>query len=73
MFRMSSKKNAEFSIGYVNRILGHGIGNAMKIEHLRKNWDGLIQKNAEYTTKELSTPKVISEETVQSLIKSVNK
>lgn len=73
MLRISSKKNAEFSIAYVNRILSYGMGNVVKVEHLRKNWDGLIQKNAEFTTKELSTPKTINEETVHSLIKTVNK
>ena len=68
-YRANAKKNIEFSVGYVQRIIGYSIGVVSKIQNLEKNWDGFIVETVRNSTVELSVPKVISEDAILSVFK----
>ena len=64
---MNSKKNAEFSIDYAQRIINYAVGTVSKIRVLKENWTGIIENSIKNSIIELSSTKVISEETMLSL------
>ncbi|OMJ83705.1 hypothetical protein SteCoe_14384 [Stentor coeruleus] len=68
-YRLNAKKNIEFSIGYVQKVINYSIGVVNKIEILNKNWEILIEQTIKSSSLELSLPKSITEDTIASLTK----
>lgn len=67
---MNSKKNVEFAVGYVQRIVEYSLGIRTKINLLDTNWNGLVNENVKACTLELSVTNAISEEKIYSIFKS---
>jgi len=68
-YRASTKKNAEFSVGYVHRVVGYAIGVANKIEMIGQKWDGMLEGTIKTCTLELSMSKLVTEDTISVLFK----
>ena len=69
MYRVNSKKNIEFSIGYIQKIIDYAVGAVSKIEVLDNDWDKLVEGTIKNSTMELSVPNGISEEIITALLK----
>lgn len=69
MHRINAKKNSEFSIGYVQRILAFSLGTVNKISVLKENWESIVKSFTRQSTLELTLPKAISEETILNLLR----
>jgi hypothetical protein len=69
MHRLNSKKNIEFAIGYIQKIIGTSINTIKKINILDECWENFLEGNIKATTKELSVPNGISDDIIQSLLK----
>ncbi|OMJ83644.1 hypothetical protein SteCoe_15370 [Stentor coeruleus] len=68
-YRINSKKNIEFSIVYVQRIINHSISVINKIEILEKNWNTIIDTTVRNSALELSLPRSVNEDTISSFNK----
>lgn len=66
---MNTKKNAEFAVGYVQRIVNYAVGVVNKVEIISQRWDGLLEGTIKSCTLELTMSKLVTEETISVLLK----
>jgi hypothetical protein len=64
-----SKKNTEFSIGYIQKVINNALGVEQKGKIMENIWTGYIENAVKNTTVELSSKKNIAEDFLFGLLK----
>lgn len=65
-----SKKNAEFSVGYIQRIVATALGIEQKIRVLEGKLDSYADSIVRTTAKELASSHAVTEEALIGLLKN---
>lgn len=64
-----SKKNTEFSIGYIQKVINNVLGVEQKGKTMENIWTGYIENAVKSTTVELSLNKNVTEDFLFGLLK----